>query len=56
MTERITREWQDARRGLSPAYWILAATREAAQRNLHYNERAYECALMVRFFDPFRCV
>lgn len=55
MIERMTRvkHYPQAVSG----YWIFAATREAASwQNLLYDERAYEHALIVRCFDPFRCL
>ena len=59
MIERMTRvkHYPQAVSG----YWIFAATREAASwQTLLYDERdderAYEHALIVRCFDPFRCL
>ena len=63
MIERMTRvkHYPQAVSG----YWIFATTREAASwQTLLYDERdderdderAYEHALIVRCFDPFRCL
>ena len=55
MIERMTRvkHYPQAVSG----YWIFAETREAASwKSLLYDERAYEHALIVRCFDPFRCL